>query len=220
MGGLVGMNNGTISNSYSTGSVTGTLTLGGFLGVAGSGGTTANCLWDTQTSGQSTSAAGVGKTTAEMKSLSTFSAWGTAISDVGGDSNVWRIYDGYTYPLLRSFLIQTTPIISASATKVYDGVTSVTSGSVDSWSVGSVLGTASIQSASKDVGIRALLAKGVYSTQQGYDIMASSSTIDITPSSLTVTAINALKKQRWFSLLWRQWRNVYGFSKFRNGKCF
>lgn len=193
VGGLVGMNNGTISNSYSTGSVTGTLTLGGFLGVAGSGGTTANCLWDTQTSGQSTSAAGVGKTTAEMKALSTFSAWGTAISDVGGDSNVWRIYDGYTYPLLRSFLIQTTPTISASATKVYDGVTSVTSGSVDSWSVGSVLGTASIQSASKDVGIRALLAKGVYSTQQGYDIMSSSSTIDITPSSLTVTAINALK---------------------------
>lgn len=37
--------------------------------------TVTNSYWDTQTSGQATSAGGTGKTTAQMKSQSTFTGW-------------------------------------------------------------------------------------------------------------------------------------------------
>jgi hypothetical protein len=61
--------------------------VGGLIGEIGlSGGlpTTdvSDCFWDTQTSGQSTSAAGTGKTTAEMKTLSTFTDAGWDFTDI------------------------------------------------------------------------------------------------------------------------------------------
>ncbi|MEA1986200.1 MAG: GLUG motif-containing protein, partial [Candidatus Marinimicrobia bacterium] len=68
VGGLVGpnMNSSTISNCYSTGSVS----AGGF-GLVGynNNSTVSNSFWDTETSGQDTSAGGTGKTTAEMQDL-------------------------------------------------------------------------------------------------------------------------------------------------------
>ncbi len=99
VGGLVGIlyQSSTITNSYATGSVTGTTLAGGLLGGFASGGAVTNSYWDTQTSGKTTSSRGVGKTTAEMQTLSTFVGWDIAGSDgayptltLGGE-HVWTM---------------------------------------------------------------------------------------------------------------------------------
>jgi hypothetical protein len=90
-------------NSYSTGSVTGTEEVGGLVGY-NVGGTVTNSFWDIETSGQSTSAGGTGKTTAEMQDITTFSdaAWDIA-AVAAGEANptyIWNIVDGQTHPFL------------------------------------------------------------------------------------------------------------------------
>ena len=107
-GGLVGCNYdvmepGMIINSYSKGSVTGNGAAGGLVGHGGS--TASNSFWDTQTSGQSTSAGGTGKTTAEMKDTTTLSGAGwnvvaVAAPNIRNPSYIWNIVDGQTYPFL------------------------------------------------------------------------------------------------------------------------
>jgi hypothetical protein len=95
VGGLVAGNyDATISNSYSTGSVIGSNFAGGLVGENNS--TVSGSFWDTVSSGQSNSAAGTGKTTAEMKDQSTF-------LNAGWDENVWNIGDGINngYPYLK-----------------------------------------------------------------------------------------------------------------------
>ena len=92
IGGLVGYNYyATVSNSYSTGSVTGSgEDVGGLIGY---GGGATHSYWDIETSGQSSSAGGEGKTTAEMKQQATFVGWDF--------TNIWDIIEGVTYPYLR-----------------------------------------------------------------------------------------------------------------------
>jgi len=103
-GGLVGQNSGTVDNSYSTGNVTDSSGVGGLVGYS-SGGTATNSFWDTETSGQTTSAGGTGKNTTEMKDFTTFSGATWDIFAVGGpgDRNtgyIWNIVDDVTYPFL------------------------------------------------------------------------------------------------------------------------
>lgn len=92
VGGLVGLNAGSITDSYSTGNVTGNTLVGGLIG-RNNGGTTSNSYWDKETSEQSTSDGGIGKTTAQMKQQSTFVDWDF--------TNVWGICQGYSYPWLK-----------------------------------------------------------------------------------------------------------------------
>jgi hypothetical protein len=103
VGGLVGSNyQATVSSSYSAGSVSGNNTIGGLVGD--DSGTISNSFWDTETSGQATSAGGTGKTTAEMKDIATFSATGWEICAVPpGATNpacTWNIVGSETYPFL------------------------------------------------------------------------------------------------------------------------
>ena len=105
VGGLVGRNDnaGTASNSYSTGSVTGNTHVGGLVGR--NAGTVSNSFWDTQTSGQDTSAGGAGKTTAQMQDIDTFTGAGwdiIAVANPGtrNPSYIWNIVDDATYPFL------------------------------------------------------------------------------------------------------------------------
>ena len=103
-GGLMAANSGTVSNSYSTGSVNGNEYLGGLVGYSDQG-TVSGSFWDTETSGQSTSDGGTGKTTTEMKSIATFSNAGWNIIAVAnpGTRNlayIWNIVSGVTYPFL------------------------------------------------------------------------------------------------------------------------
>jgi len=74
-GGLIGINWGTVSNSYSTGSVTGEVYVGGLIGLnyENGYGIITNSFWDTATSGQATSDGGTGLNTTEMQMISTFS---------------------------------------------------------------------------------------------------------------------------------------------------
>jgi hypothetical protein len=96
VGGLVGYNSGSISQCYSTGAVSGHYSVGGLVGYNSSGnigifgingylGSIINSFWDTQTSGQTTSAGGTGKTTEEMQTLATFTDCGwVANGRIGG----------------------------------------------------------------------------------------------------------------------------------------
>ena len=112
VGGLVGRQyGGTISNSYSTGYVGGSASSkGGLVGLLESSGTVTNSFWDNETSGQNTSAGGTGKTTSQMKNISTFSNAGWNISSIGSYVNEnWYIDDGNDYPKLGWEYPDTTP---------------------------------------------------------------------------------------------------------------
>jgi len=99
-GGLAGFSGGTITNSYSTGSVAGLNNLGGLVG--NNGDTVTDSFWDTQTSGQATSGGGTGKTTAEMKNITTFTDDGwdfTTIWNINGaDNNGYPFFRWQTFP--------------------------------------------------------------------------------------------------------------------------
>jgi hypothetical protein len=96
VGGLVGqVERGAAHRSYSAGSVSGNQYVGGITGFVRVLGRVSNSLWDTEASGQSTSAGGTGKTTAEMKTITTF-------TDAGWDFwNIWTICEGMNYPTLQ-----------------------------------------------------------------------------------------------------------------------
>jgi len=103
VGGLIGRSmHGSVGNSYSTGSVTANGEVGGLVGLAGYA--VMHSFWDIQTSGQRTSAGGTGKTTAELKSIATFSGAGWSIAAVTSGERkaqyIWNIVDGQTYPFL------------------------------------------------------------------------------------------------------------------------
>ncbi|HOI74492.1 MAG TPA: filamentous hemagglutinin N-terminal domain-containing protein [Syntrophales bacterium] len=223
VGGLVGLNSGTVSNTYSTGTVAGNSSVGGLVGTNEAGGTVTNSystgkvsgtsdvgglvgtnsgkvtgsFWDMEASGRTVSAAGIGKTTAEMKNLATFAAAGWDIDDAGQTGKVWRIYDGCTYPLLRNFMTPATVILSdAGRTKVYDGTTAIKNGSYawtnvpDDFDESKVYGSAVYTTDGKDVGTYSVTIGGLYSGQQGYDIKGDgTSTITITPRDVTVSYI-------------------------------
>ncbi|MEP6908774.1 MAG: YDG domain-containing protein, partial [Pseudoxanthomonas sp.] len=155
IGGLVGENTGgTINTSYSTGVVAGSSGTGGLVG-SGTG-TVSDSYWDTQTSTKATSAGGTGKTTAQMKQAATFAGWSMATT--GGSGNVWRMYEGQTGPLLRSFL---TTLTVADATPV-------------TYSASVRNGTAIATSGGKTATAASGTNAGTYtawSNQQGYDII-------------------------------------------------
>jgi len=95
-GGLVGENQGDISSCYSMSAVSGSFQVGGLVGV-NSGGSVDNSFWGTQTSGQTISDGGTGKTTAQMKTFSTFTSAGWDFV------YMWGIGNGQTYPYLKPF---------------------------------------------------------------------------------------------------------------------
>ncbi|MCA1901310.1 MAG: PASTA domain-containing protein [Candidatus Hydrogenedens sp.] len=87
--GLVFVNYNKMTNCYSSGAVLGEYETGG-LTYDNLDGIVTNCYWDVQTSGQSWSDGGIGKSTEEMKQLITFDDWDFV--------NVWGIIENTTYP--------------------------------------------------------------------------------------------------------------------------
>ncbi len=119
VGGLVGDNRvgSSVSYSYATGRTTGGNNVGGLAGA--SGGTVSACFWDTETTGQDTSAGGTGRTTAEMMTRSTF-------TDAGWDfTSIWCMVEDVTYPLLRWQDVEP-PVADAGPDQVVDEGTLVT----------------------------------------------------------------------------------------------
>ncbi len=141
VGGLAGSNNfGTVIASYATGSVSGDEYVGGLAGeshhstvvasyaagaVSGGGVETGGLIgarsgtiresvsfWDTQTTGQETSASGAGKTTAELQSPTAsngiYENWQTDLDDTDGDhdpatgvDDFWDFGTRSEYPALK-----------------------------------------------------------------------------------------------------------------------
>ncbi len=103
VGGLVGQNSGTLTATYSVGRVSFTPPSdtrrenggGGLVGID-TGGTVNASYWDTQTSGQNASGAGVGKTTRELQSPTSnsgiYATWNPDQWDFGTSSQ---------YPVLK-----------------------------------------------------------------------------------------------------------------------
>jgi filamentous hemagglutinin family protein len=190
VGGLVGeISAGTIENSYAATVVRGGSAVGGLVGRRDSLATVRNSFWDIQVSGQATSAGGTGKPTAEMKQLATFSTANWDIDDTGGTGRTWRIYEGQSYPLLRRFLTPLT-VTATSGTRVYDGTRTSPFGVQYSLEPDQNLlgGTPTVTAESKDVGNWTLTVSGLFSTRQdGYDISYQPGTLTITPKPLTVS---------------------------------
>ncbi len=183
-GGLIGSTyGGTISNTYATGSVTGSGGhLGGLIGAT-YGGTSPNSYWNSDTSGQSTSAGGLALTTAQIQQQASFSGW-----DFAG---TWTIYEGYTNPLLRTFMTQLT-VTAGDATQTYSGA-AYSGGNGVIYSVtpgGNLLGSVTYGGAAQgavDTGTYTLTPQGLYSNQQGYVISYASGSLTINPAPLTVS---------------------------------
>lgn len=120
VGGLVGSNGGTIKNCYSNVQVLGGYNVGGIsggnstyskvinsyssgtskIGLMGSSSNPSgviNSYWDMETSNQTISTGGIGKTTLEMKTPSTFIDWDKEKLENG--KGVWILQDGQ-YPKL------------------------------------------------------------------------------------------------------------------------
>ncbi|WP_251753779.1 MBG domain-containing protein [Pleomorphomonas sp. JP5] len=189
VGGLVGQNNGAVSNAYATGAVTGSGFTGGLVGVNAGSGTVAGSFYDSSSTGQSDTGKGTGLTSAEMMDATSYAGWDLATN--GGTSSVWRIYDGYTAPLLRTFLTATT-VTASDVSKTYDGTT-YAGGFTASYSDPSAVlfGTLGGNLASvKNAGTYAI--GGLYSDQFGYDI-AMSGSLTVNKASLTITANSASK---------------------------
>jgi hypothetical protein len=100
IGGLIGSasNKTEISYSYSTGIVTGTGSptinhIGGMIGISEGNVSTTRSFWDTQSSGQLYSDGGTGKTSSQLKDITTFSDYDFI--------NIWgmssTVNDGYPY---------------------------------------------------------------------------------------------------------------------------
>ncbi len=125
VGGLVGANFSlaatSISNSYSTGAVSGNPIgqgIGGLLGFNRPTAVVTNSYWDTQTSGQQTSAAGTGLTTVQFQ---------TGGLPTGFDSSLWGGATGGLYPYLKIFFRNGVQAVSGFA-YTDAGVTPLASG--------------------------------------------------------------------------------------------
>ncbi len=102
VGGLVGESDSTVIECYSTGRVNGGSSGGGLIGKDYPYSQTTRCFWDMETSGQSSSAGGTKKTTAQMQTASTFlnAGWDFAGETANGTEDVWSIDEGKDYPHL------------------------------------------------------------------------------------------------------------------------
>ncbi len=201
VGGLVGRGayGNAVNRAYASGAVSGSSYVGGLVGQSATGATVSNSYWDIGASGQAASpggGTGVGalgvSPTADMKKLATFSgSWGANVSATSGGASTWRIYEGSTAPLLRSYLTPLT-VTANDAVKTYDGLAYSGAGGV-SYSTapnGNLLGSVSYSSG-VNVGSSAITPSGLYSNQQGYDVSYINGTLTINKANLTLSGARA-----------------------------
>lgn len=188
-GGLVGESAGTISNTYASGLVTGTST--GGLVASVTDGLVDSSYWNTDSTGQATSADGTGLSTATMQDVNSFNGWD--IDNLGGTGTVWRIYQGQTSPLLRSFLKPlNVDIQNTTSSKNYDGLT-VSGVNYTVADAQADLSKVNSNFAARNAGTYSY-AEGLSSGQNGYDlIVANDATLTINKKTLTITADAASK---------------------------
>ncbi len=183
VGGLVGSvdSSGAISNSYATGRVTGTNNLGGLVGLNNGPGITSS-YWNIETSNQTTSSnGGVGLTTAQMQQESKFTGFDF--------TNNWIIYNGHTYPLLRSLMTPLT-LTADNVSTTYDGLAYAGGLSNPSYSVtgantsGHLSGLNAPYAGDINAGS---YAPGMWSDQQGFIISYTNGRLTVNPATLSAS---------------------------------
>mgnify|MGYP003634897946 CR=1 FL=1 len=198
VGGLIGQHRArynndslSISRAYATGTVqANTSDAGGLVGLSEAGITLSFFNQDTTPQlagvGSGSSEGTTGLTSAEMMDLDSFNSWGTSIDAEGGTGSGWRIYDGYSTPLLRSFLTALS-LDGGDTTVTYNGKVQ-TGNWIPSAEYNSeqVLGNDIV--GKRNAGTYELDLGGLYSTQQGYDLSVSNGTLTINKAQATVTA--------------------------------
>ena len=194
--GLVGQAVGAVNHAYSTGAVSATggntRVMGGLVAVRNASSAVTNSFWATDTSGQAASFGGTASTLAGLKTATTFTGWDLASG--GGTTQLWRIYDGVTTPLLRGLLTPLT-VTLADINKVYDGTTSLGTAAIN------VGGTAVVNpdrifvtGVSANAGTYSLTASNLYSVQNGYDLsLAGTANLVIGQRTLTLSGLVANK---------------------------
>lgn len=206
VGGLIGQNTAAVTNAFATGAASGDSYVGGLVGynvspVYGSFWLTGNNTagFGSNNGADVTSSIGL-SSLAQAKSLSTYTNAGWSIDDVGGTASVWRIYDGDSLPLLRSFLTGVT--VSADAgSKIYDGAGSAAVAGPYTVSDGgaSLLGSLGYTAASANAGAYSTAAgtvtlAGLYSTQTGYDISYADFSLLINKATVSVSGATVAGK--------------------------
>jgi filamentous hemagglutinin family protein len=190
-GGLVGRSSATITNSYANVTVAGG---GSYLGgVAGwnTGTISSTTFWNSSLT--ATGVAGgivsgpTALTTTQMKSWDNFNNAGWSIANAGGSSAVWRIYEGQTTPLLRSFLTPLT-VSPTSGSRQYDGTTDNLGLTHSATPTANLLGSVTATGGGRNVGTYALGLSGTYwSNQQGFDVSyVGTGAMTVTPRPVTL----------------------------------
>ena len=102
-GGLIGLNQGVVTVCFSTGEVP--QDGGGLIERNGDDGAVTNCYWDTETSGQTESAGGDAKTTAELQSPTGYAGpyadWNVDLDGDGSSDDPWKFGSATEYPVLN-----------------------------------------------------------------------------------------------------------------------
>ncbi len=193
VGGLVGASDDSaITNAYATGAVSGTTLVGGLVGDTLNN-TITHSYWNTTTTGQSGSAGGgTGLSTDQTQRASNFTGWD--IDTTGGQAKTWRMYEGATGPLLKAFMTKAT-VAATDKITTYNGQvqgSNTTISLVDGSAVDSskVQGTASFSctqggsaATCTNIGTYSVTySGGLYSGQQGYDLVTSPTAATLTIS--------------------------------------
>jgi len=202
VGGLVGYADGLINTSYSTGLTLapGSTYIGGLIGYENSG-PVKSCFWDTLTSGLDKDGTYVynthGTSTASMMLQNTFSDWDF--------DSTWILNQGHTYPLLRS-LLSALIVTTDNENVVYNGkafsgghVTYSPIGVADSLISGKIHFDGTSQGA-VNVGTYSIIPDSIFisgshlTSQQSYVLQFVPGSLQITPATVTVTALDTNAK--------------------------
>lgn len=216
VGGLAGLSLGSIATSYSTGAVTGgadgnaagPANVGGLVGALGPfpAPLLFDTFWDTTTSTQASSANDAWNVLGtDTTGLATAAAQTQANYTNFDFTNAWVMYDGISYPLLRSML---TPFVVSAAdkSKTYDGQTFAGAYTASySMATPAAVNVAGLTyggtaAAGTNAGSYTITPSGVVLTnnaakqdQHGYYVKFVDGTLTIDKAALTVTASNASK---------------------------
>lgn len=224
---------GVVTNSYATGTVVNAGAIGGATGGLGGysiNGTISNSYWDSFASGQ---AVGLGQSnaatvtnlnavtsdptlTAAANYIFTPGAWvnlksplGTTDIDLtGGQGLTWRMYTGFTAPLLKAFMpLATVTGGLSNAVVIYNGTNqSGVVGGATPYAVtlqdgipanGKIIsGTTAVTcTGCVNVGTYTATLTGLYTGQQGYDLITgagATAALTINPATLTIAGITGV----------------------------
>ncbi|MBI1174640.1 MAG: filamentous hemagglutinin N-terminal domain-containing protein [Sideroxydans sp.] len=192
IGGLIGLNSSTVSNSYTTGRASGggstSSNIGGFIGSYTTG-TITSSYWDTANSssvagtfGAGNSSGATGRSASQMQQQSSFTSWDF--------TNTWAIYSGHTAPLLRTFMKPLT-ITASNISQTYSGsaygggLSGATYSVAGADTSGNLFNVATPYAG--DVQANWVYTPDIWSNQKGYIISYAGGSLTINPRVISLT---------------------------------